>query len=285
MKLALGTVQFGLDYGVTGNGQVSAGEVHRILAEARASGIDTLDTAIAYGTSETVLGAVGVADWNIITKLPPGLSANEDPAAWMSGELAKSFSRLGVERVEGLLLHRPEQLLEANGPALATAMTQARASGLVGQIGVSIYSPDELDRIWPILRPDIVQCPYSLFDRRIETSGWLARLADAGTQVHARSLFLQGLLLAGADTLPAYFARWRPLFVRLRQWTAEQGISQLAACLRFVLGNPAIARGVVGVETATQLREIVEAAEGDLPPLPANLATDDLDLLLPGRWT
>ncbi|NIJ63639.1 hypothetical protein FHR20_000570 [Sphingomonas leidyi] len=284
MKLALGTVQFGLDYGITGNGQVSPAEVRRILAQARASGIHALDTAIAYGTSEAVLGDAGVDGWSIITKLPPGLAGSENPDAWVARELEGALARLRVEHVAGLLLHRPEQLLDANGPALAAAMRKVKASGRVGRIGISIYSPEELDRIWPVLRPDIVQCPYSLLDRRIETSGWLARLAGAGIEVHARSLFLQGLLLADAEALPPYFAKWKPLFTRLGQWTAQQRTSQLAACLRFVLGNPAIACGVVGVETASQLHEIVDAAEGELPPLPADLATDDPDLLLPGRW-
>ncbi len=284
MKLALGTVQFGLDYGITGKGQVSCDEVDRILTCAREAGIDTLDTAAAYGNSETVLGIAGVTGWHIVTKLPPGLNESEDATAWMRRELDASLERLGVDSVEGLLLHRPEQLLGANGAALVAAMVEAKAQGRVRNLGLSIYSPDELDLIWPILLPNIVQCPYNLFDRRIETSGWLAKLSGAGIQVHARSLFLQGLLLLDPNELPSYFARWRPLFLRLQQWCAVHDLSPLAASTRFVLGNPAIARGIVGVETADQLCEIVETVNGVLPPLPAEIATDDLDLLLPKRW-
>lgn len=71
-RLALGTAQFGMRYGVANRvGQVPAGEARRILERARTAGMDTLDTAAAYGASETLLGSVGVADWIVVTKLPP----------------------------------------------------------------------------------------------------------------------------------------------------------------------------------------------------------------------
>ena len=111
--LALGTVQFGLPYGVANiSGQVSPKEIQLILATAKESGIDTIDTAIAYGDSEKSLGEVGVDGWNIVTKIPeiPLLDSNLDIRKWLRHNIKESLGRLNVTSIYGVLLHRPDQL-------------------------------------------------------------------------------------------------------------------------------------------------------------------------------
>jgi hypothetical protein len=100
-----------------------------------------------------------------------------------------------------------------------------------------------------------------------------------------RSAFLQGLLLMPPETRPARFDRWQSIFQRWDAYLAQSGGDALAACLRFTMSNPAIARVVVGVETAAQLREIIAASKRALlPPPPPDLYTDEPDLILPSRW-
>lgn len=189
-RLALGTVQFGLAYGIANQiGQVSRGDAATILAAARAGGLDTLDTAIAYGDSETCLGAAGVAGWRIVSKLP---TLPEDCAVvsdWVTMQLEGALRRLGVDSLHGLLLHNPRQLVGPAGNELAGALRKTRDNGQVERIGVSIYSPDDLAVIYPVLRPDLVQVPLNLIDRRLVDTGWLNRLADDGVEVHTRSCF------------------------------------------------------------------------------------------------
>lgn len=75
-KLALGTVQFGLEYGINNQaGQVSPEAIARILSECRLHGVDTLDTARTYGTSEAVLGQQDLTGLRVVTKLKPGVGS------------------------------------------------------------------------------------------------------------------------------------------------------------------------------------------------------------------
>lgn len=283
-RLALGTVQFGLRYGVANvSGQVRPTEVAAILAGARASGAEMLDTAIAYGDSEATLGAAGVAEWKIVTKLPALPAGCPDPVAWVRDEVRGSLDRLGVESVQAVLLHRPAQLLDSQGAALLEGLDILKREGLAQQTGISIYAPAELDALagFPI---DVVQLPFNIMDARWRRSGWLERLYAQGVEVHARSIFLQGLLLMAPDRRPAWFGRWQLLWEAWDGWLAREGLSPLQASLRHALAEPGITRIVVGVDSLAQWQEIAAAVDGPAPVAPAAISTEDPDLLNPVSW-
>lgn len=285
MKLALGTVQFGLDYGIANQcGQVSQDEAGAILGHAKAQGIATLDTAINYGNSEQRLGEIGVAGWQVISKLPALPDQCRDVEAWVRGEVQASLERLRITSLRGLLLHRPEQLLGEHGEKIYQALRALKQQGLVEKTGVSIYDPAELDSLTQRFQLDIVQAPFNILDRRLITSGWLDRLAGMGIELHARSVFLQGLLLMSAAKRPSKFNRWQSVWQRWEQWLAETGLTPLQACLRDALAQTGIARVLVGVDSLAQLEEILLAAEGSLPELPETLRCNDIDLINPARW-
>ena len=285
--LALGTVQFGLPYGVANqSGQVSCGEVAEILAYAWAAGLNTLDTAIAYGESEQRLGEVGVAQWQVISKLPAIPEDCIDIAAWVEAAVCGSLWRLKIPKLYGLLLHRPLQLLGSQGPALYRELVSLKEQGKVEKIGVSIYCHDELEALWPHYRLDLVQAPFNILDRRLATSGWLARLHHAGIEVHVRSVFLQGLLLMGSENRPAYFNRWRPLWDEWHRWLTEQALTPLEGCLHFAMSQPEVGRVVVGVDSLKHLQEIVSASSPTIGIMkfPSELASETSALINPSEW-
>jgi aryl-alcohol dehydrogenase-like predicted oxidoreductase len=284
-RLALGTAQFGMRYGVANRvGQVQLSEVRRILERARAAGMDTLDTAAAYGASETLLGSVGVADWIIVTKLPAVPSACQDAHAWMRSAAEGSLRHLGLERLGALLLHAPMQLLGPNGAAIYAALERLRAAGLTQRIGVSVYAPEELEALAPRFDFDVVQAPLNILDRRLAASGWLDRLHAAGVEVHVRSLFLQGLLLMPAGERPDEFSRWQPLWDLWHGWLAVSGLTAIQACVAFAAAQPHVDRAVVGVDSLRQLEEILAALSRDGIEPPPELASDEPDLVDPSRW-
>jgi hypothetical protein len=285
VRLALGTVQFGTSYGVANaSGQVSVEEARRILAQARANGIDMLDTAIAYGDSEARLGAIGVANWRVVSKLPTLPADVANVAEWVRAGVRGSLSRLGVSKLYALLLHRPAQLLSPEGDALYRALESVRSEGLVSRIGISIYEPAELDGLVGRFPVDVVQAPFNVLDRRLVESGWLARLKARGAELHVRSVFLQGLLLMPAGERPRKFRRWQSLWDGWDAWLAQTGLSPLEACVRYVLSFAEIDAAVVGVDSSTQLAQIVASGRGELPVVPASLRCSDADLLNPARW-
>jgi aryl-alcohol dehydrogenase-like predicted oxidoreductase len=285
MRLALGTVQFGLAYGVANKrGQIAFTEAREILLRARVAGIDTLDTAVAYGESEAILGAVGVDQWKVVSKLPELPASCEDIAAWVRSKVAGSLSRLKIPKLHALLLHRSQDLLAPQGAALYAALTELKIDGLVTKVGVSVYGPEELEAVWPKFRFDLVQSPFNVFDRRLLNSGWLERLHQAGTEVHVRSVFLQGLLLLPAEERRAEFAGWQDLWLKWDAWLKAEELTPLRACLMFALSRPEINRVVVGVDGVSHLAEILSAPTAEPIHFPNSLESSDLRLINPTKW-
>jgi aryl-alcohol dehydrogenase-like predicted oxidoreductase len=283
--LALGTVQFGLRYGVANtSGQVSEAQARSILTRAREAGIDVLDTAIAYGGSEACLGRLGMESWRVISKLPPLPEEVIAVERWVEEQVTGSLARLGVSQLEGLLLHRPLDLSGARGADYRAALDRVRARGWARALGVSIYDPSELDALWSVWRPDLIQAPLNVLDRRLERTGWLARLREAGVRVHTRSAFLQGLLLMPAEKRPGWFSRWSPLLDRWSQWCLRHEVTPLAASLCFARAREGVERVVVGIDSTSQLEEILQAAAVAVALPPEDLFSDDLELLEPARW-
>lgn len=286
MKLALGTVQFGLPYGIANqSGQVSRKDAKAILTLARSSGIDTLDTAIAYGDSEACLGEVGTEGFRIITKLPAIPENVADVGRWVHDQMQASLQRLGVQTVYGLLLHRSQQLLGPEGKSVVQALEHLKAEGVVQKIGVSIYSPSELDTVTQACAIDLVQASFSMIDQRLNNTGWLQKLHDTGVEVHARSVFLQGLLLMPRTAIPGKYQPWSRLWETWHDWLGKHNISAAQACIGFVQACPQIDRVVVGVESVQQLGQLVdEAAKNSLDVELPDISSTDESLINPSNW-
>ena len=281
-RLALGTVQFGQEYGIANrSGRVSLDEVARILEIARTAGIDTLDTAATYGDSEVRLGEIGVTDWNLVSKLPEMPADITDVTGWSEASTALSLQRLGVESFDGLLLHRPRQLNGDRGDELLAALIGLRDSGVTRRVGISAYGPDDLDAVWDD-RFDLVQTPFNVLDRSLLNSGWLDRLVAGGVEVHTRSAFLQGLLVM--EERPPQFDRWGRLFDEWDHWLQAHSTTPVAACIGFSLAQPGIDRVVVGVDSAQQLQDVLAVVDDPIPTPPDTLLSNDPDLIDPSRW-
>jgi len=286
MKLALGTVQFGLSYGVSNHtGQTPLHEAGRIVELARSSGISLLDTAMAYGDSEARLGKIGVDSFKVVTKLPPLPENCPEPKKWAEEQVEGSLQRLGQKRLYGLLLHNPAQLLSSNGQHLFKALQGFKARGLVEKIGISIYSPSELDELFPLFPLDMVQSPFNPVDRGLMASGWMQKLHVEGIEIHVRSVFLQGLLLMPVDQIPAKFSRWAPLWKQWRDWLSQNQISPQVACLAFAKSFPEIDQILVGVETRLQLEEILAAFLSSTPESFPSIESSDPYLINPSQWS
>ena len=284
MKLALGTAQFGLDYGVSNTaGQTPIDEVRRILYLAKVA-IDTLDTAAAYGDSEDVLGEIGITDWHVITKIPPLPNNTQDGEEWVLKHILQSLDKLRIGQLEGVLLHDAHDLLKAQGGSILNALQEAKSNGLVKKIGYSIYSPNQLDELVAIMRPDLVQAPFNVFDQRLKKTGWLDRLTHLGTEVHVRSVFMQGLLLMVSEKRPHLFDKWSELWRRWDVAVKEGGNSAQALCLGFIKNYPNISSVVVGVENAIHLEQLLMIWDKSVSFDATEFSCNDVDLLEPTNW-
>lgn len=284
-RISLGTVQFGLDYGVANKtGQLASSEVKAVLQTAYKNKVDTLDTAIAYGSSEIRLGEAGVEKFKVVTKLPEMPENLVNVNDWLEGHVRSSMTRLGVKSLRGLLLHKPLQLLGSRGHDLFRAMLKIKEKQIVEKIGISVYSTGELDLILKKFNFDLVQAPFNLIDQGLYHSGWLHRLKDGGVEIHARSVFLQGLLILRRQCVPIKFSNWDCLWEKWEEWLIQHNASPLRTCLAFPLSFKEVDKVVVGVDSAAQLSEIMIASRGlerlDFPDIKCN----DERLINPSRW-
>lgn len=284
-KLAIGTAQFGLNYGVANQyGQVSKKEVQNILSFAWQQGISAIDTAVGYGESEKVLGQIGVQHWKVISKLPSIPLSCDSVERWVKASSSESIKRLKTDCLYGLLLHRPLELLSDKGEELYRTLCELKQIGLVRKIGISIYNPSELDSLLKHFDFDLIQSPMNVIDRRLITSGWLEKLKRQGIEIHIRSVFLQGLLLMKKKERPSKFNRWSSLWQSWEQFIQQTGITPLGACLGFIVENPLINKVVIGVDNLNHIEEIVSLSSSEIPKVPDDLQCEDRELVDPVLW-
>ncbi len=264
-KLVLGTVQLGMPYGVNNaTGQPSIDEAFSILDMAFDAGIDTFDTAYAYGNSEEVIGKWlvnrGKRGVRVITKfMPTALAENQQasPADIIEGQLHTSLKRLGVESVEGYLLPTPQYLYSAG---VIEGLRHVKARGLTRNIGVSIY--DEEDALKVVdMGIDYIQISYNALDQRLDKTDFFQRAERRGVTVFARGPFLQGLLLMDPEQIPQHLLYTKEYVVRFRAIAQSHALTPHQAALMFVYRQPGIARIVFGVEKLTQLEEGLESVK------------------------
>lgn len=266
----LGTVQLGLAYGIANRtGQPPKSQAFGVLDAAMAAGVVTLDTAHAYGTSETVIGA-----WlserrgtpAIVTKLPPlgtgGLAAAKSA-------LATSLERLGVEHVDGLMLHRAE---DWTAPGLAEWLADLRDAQTVRRVGVSIYSAAEVPGD-PLV--ELAQLPANAFVQSEARSRPIEKIIARGGAIHIRSVFAQGLLLMQPTDIPPALRELAPLIASFQALAREARTSVAALAIAAARRLLPTAELVLGAETPQQVTELAQAAR---TPVPASLAEAALEL-------
>ena len=285
-KLALGTVQFGMDYGINSGIKVEQNEVLKIVNLARKSGIKLIDTAQLYGSSEKVLGNVNTVDFDIVTKSRAFEQdiINENEANLVINDLDHSLKLLKQKSLYAFLVHHGEDLLKPGGEMIFNKLQILKEQGLVKKIGFSAYIDNQLIKIIERFDIDIIQLPMNILDNRLINNGLLNKLYSRGIEIHTRSVFLQGLLLMDMDKRPKYFDRWSNLWKFWYEWLTDNKLSPLEASIRYMISKPEISRVLVGVDNKEQLKNIINASDGNVPTIPEELKTDDPDLLNPGNW-
>jgi spore coat polysaccharide biosynthesis protein SpsF len=241
-----------------------------------------LDTAAMYGDAERVLGEVLRPDagFVITTKTMTGTTVKG-----IVDRARQSHRLLGGRPLHGLLVHSAGDLRGNNGPELWRELQILRDEGLFTRLGISAYASDDPIELARRYRPDIIQLPLSVFDQRPIRSGLVRALKDFGVEIHARSVFLQGIIFLDPALLPVELAHVRSKLEDFHSRRRGLSLSPLQVGIGFPLSIPEIDHVIVGVTTADEAREIV-ATTASLPAeVPwQEFAIDDEILLDPRRW-
>ena len=283
-RIVLGGAQLGLPYGILNGGEtLSREEVARILDTAAGHGIDAIDTAIAYGQSESVIGETAQNRFKIISKLPPIPSDVSNVSQWVRTQVDASLSRLKCSSLDALLLHRSQDLTDAHGAELYAAISSLKVEKIIQRFGVSIYAPDELTGIIGTFDIDVVQAPLNVFDRRI--LGAIDQLTALNIEVHVRSVFLQGVLIAKNENRPQRFQPWSEHFARFDEWVLSTGLSAMACCLGFALQQSGVSKLVIGTTGPESRTEIITSIPNMKLEVPADLQSSSEQLIDPRVWS
>jgi len=264
-ELVLGSVQLGLSYGAANRtGKPSRRSALRLVQRALDAGVSSIDTARAYGDSEERLGEAlqGRKAVRTITKLSPLADLPDDAPrgdvrAAVDGSIADSLAALKRDRVDCLLLHRARHMT-SHGGAIWERLIELLEDGIVFALGVSVQTPDEALAALACADVGHIQLPFNLLDWRWREAGVIAKVhARAHVTVHARSVFLQGILANDAQTWPPVkdvdaFALTRLLAGLAREYGRENAAD---LCLAYARGQSWIDGVVVGMETEKQLED------------------------------
>lgn len=275
--LALGTVQFGLAYGVAGDDMVAEPEARAILRRAFDLGIRRLDTAPAYGGIEARLAdLIGDLPFSIVSKISPAPPGSGDAArGHIRRSVQLSRERLGA-RLAGVLFHDAATLLGEGGTDLWAEASDALAGTAAG---VSCYSVEELLSAAARFPVAMAQLPGNALDQAVRRHAVPDQI-----EITLRSAFLQGLLLLPLDDAASRVPAARRALEAWHRFCAEAALSPLAAALSIVKGFASVDYCVVGVQTVAQLEQIAAAWAEARPLAAAELDTPERDVTDPRRW-
>ncbi|MEF9989120.1 MAG: aldo/keto reductase [Christensenellaceae bacterium] len=256
MELCIGTVQFGLQYGIASAGRPSEKDAVDILSYATKNGVVTIDTARAYGDAEQCVGQfvqnVPREQFRIITKIQPNaLDGVTDYTSVLKQNIQQSLENLHVSYVDGCLFHNAAYV--HNQKALR-ALHELKSDGFIKKSGISIYTPQEFEAALESPYVDLIQIPYNALDHRLDAL--LNTKQARKKEIHARSAFLQGLMLM--DTVPPHLSAAAPLVQKIAAFCAENHLSRTAFALHYVKTQKSIDKLVFGVDNIMQLKQIIE---------------------------
>lgn len=295
MQLCLGTVQFGMNYGIVGQKKPSLEDSIRCLDYATQNGVTSIDTATAYGVAEEVTGAflrkrtISRERLFISSKMLPNILddfENDEYVTQIRKHLVNSLKVLGVDYLDAYMLHSARY---AHNPKILQALYEMEKEGLAKKVGVSIYEPSEARACFESPFVDFIQLPYSVFDHRMKEAGVFDADVSKNVEIHTRSAFIQGLVLLDEEQVPEFLNSARPIVKKIKKICDESGLSRVALALAYVKKETVPTHLVFGVDNLEQLKEDIHFFNTDIPNDILNQLDQEFggiaaDIVMPSLW-
>lgn len=255
-KLILGGAQLSTSkYGITNKLSSSSNEKNKILNFAYSKGIRYIDSARSYKNSEKIIGK-NKKKFKIISKIgnfPKNINCYEK---YIEQEVKNTLNNLKINKLYGLLIHSQHNLSKIKFLKIVEIFKVLKQKNKVKLIGISIYDSSDLEFFWEFWKPEIIQVPYNIFDKRIETSGWLKKIKKKKIEIHARSVFMQGLLISSKNNLSN---KNNKLINKLNSWflwCKKNNFDPIEKCLSVIL-NKNFDKIIIGVNSLQHLKKII----------------------------
>lgn len=295
MRLRLGTVQFGQDYGIIGQKKPSLEYCMDCLDYATQKGITDIDTAEAYGTAQEVVGAflrkkmIPRDRLTISSKFKPNALDDVSPEDYtrvIRSHLTDSLKTLHTDYVDAYLFHSARYVFQ---PAMIDALHTMVDEGLARTAGVSVYDPEEAVECLRNPKIEFTQFPYSVFDHRMKEAGVFEAAKNSSCNIEIRSAFIQGLILLDEEQVPDFLSDARPIITKIKKISYESDISRVALAMAYVKRESVISHLVFGVDSKEQLIEDIGLFQRDVPAdvldeLDKEFAGIKADIVMPSLW-
>ncbi len=286
-KIILGTVQFGLDYGINNpKGKVQKKEVHQILDVAHAEGLTLLDTADAYGNASDIIGDYHQKNnryFDIITKF----KSNEERIQNIESLINKTLERIGTRNIWAYLFHSFNDYIKYKH--LINQLENQKSKGKIKNIGVSIYTNEQFEEVLKNDSIDVIQLPYNLLDNNTQRGTLLEEAKEKGKIIHVRSVFLQGLFFKQISNLPEKLKPLSKNLEKIKSITQKHDIPMADLALKYVLANPCIDGILIGVDNKKQflqnINAIAQPLDKKIQKEIDSIHVDEIDLLNPSNWS
>lgn len=277
-RLVIGSANFTQKYGVNPI-KINYEENIKILKFAKKNGINQIDTADAYLGKHNVFKDID-KDFKFSTKVTPDKK-------WTSLEYCQKkiedhFKYLNSNSIETLLFHSDKILFTKNGKKIFKNLELLKKKKYFKKIGISIYDTSSLKFITSNYNLNVVQCPYNFLDRRIITSNWFDKLKSQSIEIHARSVFLKGILVNKSLYKKKYFNKWKNFFKKWFKILEYNKISPVDYCLNDLTIHD-FDKIIIGVNNHKNLRQIVNFKIIQKNKM-ISLNTNDKNLIDPRRW-
>lgn len=283
-KIRIGSAQFGSKYGISNLGnKVSIKEVEKILELCEENNINKIDTASEYGNTEEILGSIGIPNWKIQSKFYLKKEFFNQIEKNIKKNVENSLKKLNVKKLDSLLLHNEDQLLDTKKEEIYSSLESLKSDGYISNFGVSFYNPGKLIDTINLFDLDIVQIPLNVFDHRF--INYLDIVKTKVKNIQVRSIFLQGLLLMKKSKRSLKFKRWEDKFSSFEDWNIANNISPLQSCINFISNINEVNDVILGVQSSKEFEEIIAAFRHSNLKTPNIFKCEDESLINPTRWS
>ena len=286
-KLILGTVQFGLDYGVNNTvGKPSKENIKSILDSAYSSGIQLLDTAEAYGDSQNKIGEYhnnSTNKFNVITKFS---SNTEGFSLNIIERVYNNLKILDVDKLYCYMFHSFDDFNKHFEKYRKDLLT-LKKDGIINNIGVSLYSNDELESVLKFNEITLVQLPFNLLDNNNKRGNIIKKAKEKGIEIHTRSAFLQGLFFKNTSEFTVKIKPLEP-YLNLLNDLCDEDYKMNDLALNYVCNQKNIDKVLIGVDNVHQLESNILSEKKNIKKeLTNNIEAIDVEetkLLNPSNW-
>lgn len=295
MELCLGTVQFGMDYGIFNTKKKDEEYCIKCLDYAVEHGIRAIDTATAYGTAEEIVGkflkknTINREELFVSTKLSPNILDTvpaEEFELVIEENLRKSLQILETDYVDSYFLHSSRYAFNSQ---ILIALEHVKNLGLARQVGVSVYYPDEAIACIENPRVDCIQLPYSIFDHRMKEKGIFKSRNFDKCKMDVRTAFIKGLIRLKSEEVPEHLSKAVPILKNLDETCEKYGYSRIELAMGYIKKIDRVNHLVFGVRTIEQLQEDIDAFNKTIPneifdEIDEKFKNMDIDIVVPSLW-